>query len=143
MKAPKKPDAARSALMARVRQKGTAAELVVGDVLRSLGAHYRLNVRRLPGSPDFANRRRKWVVFVHGCFWHHHDGCVRATVPKTNRAFWRSKFAANRERDRRAVRALRRDGFVVVTIWECEVGAVDRLRRRLSKVLEPRGVDVR
>jgi DNA mismatch endonuclease, patch repair protein len=76
-------------------------------------------------------------VFVNGCFWHRHTGCSRATVPKANRAFWVEKFAANRARDARAVRALRRAGFRVAIIWECEV---DRAESRLLQVLEARGV---
>ncbi len=85
MRAPKPSDPGRSALMGRVRQKGTEAELAVGRALRALGAAYRLNVETLPGSPDFANRKRGWAIFVNGCYWHHHRGCKRATVPKTIR----------------------------------------------------------
>ena len=129
--------------MSRVRQRGTAAEIAVAVVLRSLGYRYRLNVRALPGSPDFANRRRKWAIFVHGCFWHHHSGCARATIPKANRAFWREKFEANHKRDAKAVRALRKAGFRVVIIWECETERHKSLENRLSKVLKPRRVDIR
>lgn len=134
---------ARSILMSRVRQKGTGGELRVGGVLRQLGLAYRRNVRKLPGSPDFANRSRKWAVFVNGCFWHQHSGCVRATMPKTNRTFWETKFAANRLRDLRASRSLRRQGYCVVTVWECETEDDERLRRKLSKILESRRVDMR
>jgi DNA mismatch endonuclease Vsr len=129
--------------MARVRQRGTAAELIVARSLRSLGASYRVNVRKLAGSPDFANRTRKWAVFVHGCFWHHHVGCKRATVPKSNNKFWREKFLANRMRDRRAVLNLRRSGYQVAVIWECEIGDDDLVCMKLLQVLEPSGVDVR
>ncbi|HEX4556000.1 MAG TPA: very short patch repair endonuclease [Xanthobacteraceae bacterium] len=143
MKAPKPADPARSALMARVRQKGTAAELVVATSLRSLGASYRVNVRKLPGSPDFANRTRKWAVFVHGCFWHQHARCKRATVPKSNRKFWQEKFASNRQRDQRAIRKLRRSGYRVAVVWECETSDDDLIRAKLSQILESRRVDVR
>ncbi len=142
MRSPKPDDPKRSALMARVRQKGTAAELAVTSVLRALGHSYRLNVRALPGSPDFANRKRGWAVFVHGCFWHHHTSCERATIPKTNREFWREKFAANRKRDAKAIRTLRSSGLRVGVVWECEVESGETLRRRLSKILEARRVDV-
>ncbi len=98
------PDAARSALMGRVRQRDTRPEQAVALALRSLGIAYRKNVRGLPGSPDFANKSGKWAVFVHGCFWHRHTGCRRATTPKANREFWLTKFAANRTRDARAIR---------------------------------------
>ncbi len=139
---PEPSDPRRSALMAGVRQKGTSAELTVAGILRSLGHAYRLNVRGLPGSPDFANRRRKWAVFVQGCFWHHHTNCRRATLPKTNAEFWRTKFTANRARDARAIRVLRAMGFRVVTIWECDVAKPDVLAQRLSEILEPRRVNV-
>ncbi|XBY45108.1 very short patch repair endonuclease [Methyloraptor flagellatus] len=135
MKAPKPDDPRRSALMARVRQRGTAPELAVAAILRSLGLAYRLNVRSLPGSPDFANKHRRWAIFVMGCYWHHHTACRSATVPKTNEAFWRGKFAANRLRDARAVRSLRAAGYRVLLVWECEVDAPDDLRRRLQRSL--------
>jgi DNA mismatch endonuclease Vsr len=143
MRPPKPADTKRSELMARVRQRGTAAELEVAALLRELGHNYRLNVRSLPGSPDFANRTRKWAIFVQGCFWHQHTGCVRATIPKTNETFWCAKFEANRRRDARAIRSLRREGFRVVTIWECQTERLGPLRARLSKVLEPRSVNMR
>jgi DNA mismatch endonuclease Vsr len=143
MKARKPIDPFRSALMARVRQKGTAAELVVGAVLRSLGASYRVDVRALPGSPDFANRTRKWAVFVHGCFWHYHARCKRATVPKTNSAFWREKFVDNRKRDKRAILNLRRSGYRVAVVWECEISNDALVRAKLSQILESGDVDMR
>ena len=124
--------------MARIRQKGTKIETIVATVLRDLGAHYRKNVKKLPGSPDFANRSRRWAVFVNGCFWHHHEGCPRATVPKSNRKFWITKFRDNKSRDARCIGRLRRAGFRVVVIWECQE---NRVRGKLTKILEPRGVD--
>jgi len=136
-----KPDPKRSALMARVRQRGTAPELVVASILRNLGLAYRLNARGLAGSPDFSNRRRGWAIYVHGCFWHQHTGCKHATMPKANEAFWRDKFTTNRRRDAKAIKTLRRDGFRVVMVWECETRAVERLKARLAKALaDSRGV---
>ena len=142
MKTPKPPDSMRSALMSRVRQKGTSAELAVGAALRSLGLSYRLNVRALPGSPDFANRSAKWGVFVHGCFWHHHTNCKRATVPKTNEHFWRTKFAANRVRDAKAIRSMRGSGFRLAVIWECETENPITLHAKLLHILEPRRINM-
>jgi DNA mismatch endonuclease (patch repair protein) len=132
------PDPRRSALMARVRQRGTAPELVVASLLRGLGIGYRRQVRMLAGAPDFANAKRGWAIYVHGCFWHQHTGCARATMPKANEAFWREKFAANRRRDARAIRSLRRGGLRVVVIWECETRDPESLTKRLSKVLSAR-----
>jgi DNA mismatch endonuclease (patch repair protein) len=135
-------DPARSELMRRIRRKGTATELAVAAELKARKASYRLNVRSLPGSPDFANKRRQWAIFVHGCFWHHHTGCRRATVPKSNVDFWLEKFRRNRERDASAIHALRGLGFHVGVIWECEVGDAERLSELLAEILEPRRVDV-
>ena len=107
--------------MARVRQSGTAPELVVRQLLRSMDIAYRIGGKGLPGRPDLCNRRRGWAIFVHGCYWHQHTGCSRATTPKNNASFWAEKFVANRRRDARAVRDLRRMGLRVLIVWECEV----------------------
>jgi DNA mismatch endonuclease (patch repair protein) len=118
--------------MQRVRQRGTPAERIVAGVCRELGLRYRLNVRSLAGSPDLANKARRWAIFVHGCFWHQHQGCPKATMPKRNAAFWREKFEANRRRDAAKIEALRSAGFSVAVVWECETADLERLRRRLQ-----------
>lgn len=134
MTAPKlETDPARSALMRRVRQRRTEPEDVVAYALRQVGIRYRRNVRSLPGSPDFANKRRKWAIFVNGCFWHHHTNCTRGTLPKRNAGFWREKFALNRDRDARKVKLLRRDGYKVLIVWECEIKQIDQLYERLRE----------
>ncbi|MDQ3032731.1 MAG: very short patch repair endonuclease [Myxococcota bacterium] len=107
--------------MGGIRQRGTAPELEVRRLLREAGRHFRTSNRDLPGSPDAANRRWRWAIFVHGCYWHRHSGCAKATIPKRNAAFWLAKFAANVERDRRSVRELRARGYHVLTIWECQL----------------------
>lgn len=131
-------NAATSLRMAGIRQKGTKIEKSVAIALRDLGLNHRKNVRSLVGSPDFANKSRRWAVFVHGCFWHHHPGCHRATLPKSNTSFWKAKFRDNQRRDARAIRALRRQGYRVVIIWECQEKLI---RKKLSKILESRGID--
>lgn len=125
-------DDATSARMARVRQKATSPELLVGKALRALGLRYRSKNRDLEGSPDFANRKARWAVFVHGCFWHRH-GCSATTTPGRNREFWEAKFARNRARDQRAAEALAARGFRVLVIWECETKRVqpEELAQRL------------
>jgi len=133
-------EVSRSALMARVRQRGTKPELLTGAALRSLGLRYRKNVRGLPGTPDFANRSAKWAVFVHGCFWHRHPNCKRTTTPKSNIDFWLAKFEANQSRDERAEAELRSLGFSVIVIWECEAGT-EAASRKLQ-ILEACRVDV-
>lgn len=118
---PLRTDRATSERLGRVRQRDTQPELAVRKEIRRLGLAYRTRNRDLPGSPDIANRRRRWAVFVHGCFWHAHRGCPKATVPRRNRDFWVAKFRANRARDSRAERELRKLGFTTVVIWECEI----------------------
>lgn len=90
-------------------------------LLHRLGFRFRVGGRGLPGRPDVANVSRGWAVLVHGCYWHHHARCRRATVPARNRAFWLAKFEANRARDRRVLRQLRAMGIKPVVVWECEV----------------------
>lgn len=121
----------RSRRMAAIRQHGTEPELAVRASLSRLGIRYRLNVRSLPGRPDIANGTRKLAVFVHGCFWHRHEGCRKTTTPTRNREFWEAKFAANRARDRRAVQQLETAGYRVCVIWECETMDEERLETRL------------
>lgn len=134
---PKPSDPSVSKRLAKQKQKNTEPELVVRRLLHQLGHRFRLSNRDLPGSPDIANRSKKWAVFVHGCYWHAHEGCPRATVPKSNRQWWLEKFAANRERDRRKETQLRDLGFRVVVVWECELAyeaaLVARLRDELAR----------
>lgn len=129
-------DPHRSALMKRVRRSGTAAEIAVAEACCALGLHYRRNVGLLPGTPDLANKCRQWAVFAHGCFWHHHAGCRRATIPKRNAEFWSGKLAANRVRDEKKVEALKTLGYRVVVVWECETENPSSLRRRISDLRE-------
>ena len=126
-------DPQRSALMSRVRQKGTAPELGVRAQLSGLGAHYRLNVRSLPGSPDIANKGARKAIFVHGCFWHRHEGCARTTTPKRNREFWVKKFLRNQQRDATKTVALEELGYDVLIVWECELVNPRELKRKLSR----------
>jgi DNA mismatch endonuclease, patch repair protein len=130
-------DEATSRRMAGIRQKHTTPELTVRRALTRLGLRYRVDNRDLTGSPDVANRFRRWVVFVHGCYWHRHTGCARTTTPSRNREFWVSKFDANVERDARSVRALSAQGFTIAVVWECETEVEDDrlddlIRRRLG-----------
>lgn len=124
------------ARMKRIRRANTRPELAVRAVLRDLRIGYRTCVRTIPGTPDIANQKRGWAIFVHGCFWHGHRSCKLFTVPKTNTSFWMNKIAANRARDARKVRQVRALGFRVLTIWQCETRNVAALRRRLANELE-------
>ena len=123
----------RSARMALIRGKNTKPELVVRRLVHSLGYRYRLHRRDLPGTPDLVFPSRGKEIFVHGCFWHRHRAasCPLARLPKSRPEFWTSKLEANAKRDTRSVRELRRMGWQVMTIWECQLrGArlVDRIR---------------
>lgn len=122
----------RSELMSRVRQKGTANEIIVRQALHSVGGRFRVNRRNLPGSPDISSERRRKAIFVNGCFWHAHRGCPKATVPKSNAEFWRDKLAANVNRDSRKIAELRRLRFDVLVVWECELSVPAKLRERLN-----------
>lgn len=120
--------------LGKIRQSNTRAEQLVRRALFATGLRYRASNRDLPGSPDVANRSRNWAVFVHGCFWHGHAGCPRATVPKRNREFWVAKFTANRRRDARVRRQLRALGYTVFVVWECEALDANRLQRRARAI---------
>ena len=109
----------RSKIMSKVGQKATGPEMKLRRALHKLGFRYRVNVRKLPGSPDLVFPKYKAVIFVHGCFWHRHEGCKYATTPKSRIEFWEAKFKANVERDRRNVEALLNDGWRVMVVWEC------------------------
>lgn len=128
--------AQRSRRMASVRSKDTKPELLVRRLVHSLGYRYRLHGKLLPGRPDMVFAGRHTVIFVHGCFWHRHAGCPKATMPKANANFWRAKFRANRKRDRRIESELASAGWDVVVVWECETTQPTILKRRLIRELE-------
>ncbi|WP_448115501.1 very short patch repair endonuclease [Mesorhizobium amorphae] len=111
----------RSELMSRIRGKNTIPEIVVRRFLHAKGLRYRLHDKRLPGTPDLVFASRKIVVFVHGCFWHGHEGCRRAALPSTRTEFWADKISANVKRDLRAEEALKRTGWQVFILWQCEI----------------------
>lgn len=119
--------------MRSVGRSHTPAELAVAAALRRLKVRFRRLDRELPGSPDLVVADLRWAIFVHGCFWHRHKGCRKATMPKSNIAFWVEKFGANARRDQRVVRALQRRGFRVSIIWECETLSPHSMQRRLER----------
>lgn len=105
--------------MAGIRNRDTKPEVVVRKALFAAGFRFRLHRKDLPGSPDVILPGRRIAVFVHGCFWHAHAGCRYAKIPATRQEFWKSKLAANVERDRRACEALLSAGWRVLLVWEC------------------------
>ncbi len=133
-----RPTQSTSDRMRSVRRRDTAPELAVRKLLHRLGARYRVCPRDLPGRPDVANKSRRWCIFVHGCFWHGHEGCHLARLPKTNRAWWRSKLAANRARDARKEQAMKDLGFRVEVVWQCELVCKRQLIERLRRLVRYR-----
>ncbi len=123
--------ARRSWNMSRIRGRNTRPERRVRSVLHRLGFRFSLRRIDLPGRPDIVLVRYGVVVFVHGCFWHRHKRCRNSVVPKTRRGFWLAKLNGNVERDGRNVRALKRLGWKVITVWECEIDDEVRLSRML------------
>lgn len=122
--------ATRSRIMSRVKGRNTGPELTLRRSLHARGLRYKLHDSALPGRPDLVFPRYRAVCFVHGCFWHRHDGCPRATTPATNRTRWQRKFAANVRRDRRQRTALLENNWRVGIIWECALqpkGCVDQV----------------
>jgi DNA mismatch endonuclease (patch repair protein) len=119
-----------------VRQHGTAPEEIVQEILTRLNQRYWTNVRGMPGSPDIVSLQHSCAVFVHGCYWHRHPRCKASSTPAQNFEFWREKFIANVKRDRRKTRELRKLGYRVMTVWECQTKSAskrERLERRLDR----------
>jgi DNA mismatch endonuclease (patch repair protein) len=110
---------ARSALMARIRGKHTKPELVVRRMAHEMGLRFRLHRKDLPGTPDLVFPSRKIAAFIHGCFWHRHPGCSRASGTQSRRDYWQAKFDRNVARDLEVKCRLEALGWKVVTIWEC------------------------
>ena len=109
----------RSAVMSKIRSKDTKPEWLVRRYLYSRGYRYRKNVKGLPGTPDIVLRKYGVVIFIHGCFWHGHE--VDGTIPHTNTEFWKKKIEGNRLRDERNKDALKKMGWKIITIWECQL----------------------
>lgn len=125
----------RSALMAKIRSKNTKPELFVRRLAHRLGFRFRLHKADLPGRPDLVFARLRKVVFVNGCFWHAHQCPHGKRIPAANRDYWIRKRRRNSRRDRMALMRLQNDGWVALTIWECELAEPERLARRLWQFL--------
>jgi DNA mismatch endonuclease, patch repair protein len=126
----------RSEIMGRVRSRDTKPEMTVRRVVHAMGYRYRLHAKNLPGKPDLVFRARRKVIFVHGCFWHRHPQCALARLPKSRKDFWLPKLEANRQRDEKNECALRTAGWDVLVVWECEVGDIALLRKRIRGFLD-------
>ena len=124
----------RSWNMSRIKGKDTKIEVMVRQYLFQRGFRFRKNDKRYPGKPDVVLPKYKTVIFVHGCFWHRHEGCKLTTTPKTRTEFWEEKFKKNVENDKKHYAQLKELGWNVVVIWECELEK--DFEARMEKVIE-------
>ena len=130
----------RSKLMAKIRGKNTRPELAVRSLLHRAGYRFSLHRKDLPGRPDIVLRKYHTVVFVHGCFWHRHKNCKIASMPKSNVAFWQAKFDRNVANDKKHTRQLRKMGWHVLTVWECELKKPDKVLAKLQRNLTTKDI---
>ncbi len=128
---------ARSENMRCIRSKGMKPEIAVRKAVYQLGYRYRLHAPHLPGKPDLVFRNREKVIFVNGCFWHFHESkkCGIARMPKSNIKYWKAKLSRNRERDRKNLLALKKLGWKVLVIWECQIKKAHSLTKHITTFL--------
>jgi DNA mismatch endonuclease (patch repair protein) len=120
--------------MSRVRGKNTSPEMRVRRAAHAMGLRFRVHRKDLPGKPDLVFAKHKVAMFVHGCFWHRHSGCAKASIPKSRTEFWQRKFDTNVARDERVQAELQALGWRVVTLWQCETKSDDELRSKLNRI---------
>lgn len=126
----------RSKIMRAVRRRDTTPEMAVRRFLHSRGFRFRVHNDKLSGSPDIVLKKYRTAIFVHGCFWHRHLGCKKASTPKTRAEFWRAKFERNIARDAACEHQLRNDGWDVIVVWECETKTEDGIAGVLRELLK-------
>ena len=126
----------RSWNMSRIKSKDTKPELIVRSLLHHLGYRFRLHSKKLPGKPDIVLAKHKTAIFVHGCFWHRHEGCSRATIPKSNQEYWIAKFERNVQRFNEVSKQIQVLGWNVVVVWECEVKDIETLTKKVCNLLK-------
>ena len=125
--------------MSHIRQSNTKLEVILRRALWHFGFRYRVNDKRLPGTPDIVLPKYHTVIFIHGCFWHGHKGCRFYTIPKTNTEFWTAKVARNQERDQDVWRRLEAMGWFVIVVWECELKKTvfdDTVERVVAEIIK-------
>lgn len=128
-------EATRSRMMAGIRGRDTGPEIRLRKALHGRGLRYRLHAGKLPGRPDIVLPRHRAVVFVHGCFWHRHEGCRYATTPATRPGFWQTKFAENVQRDARVRAELAAAGWRIATVWECALRKPEDVTKTAEAIL--------
>ena len=129
--------------MSHIRSRNTKPEVLLRKELHRLGYRFRINVRKLPGTPDIVLAKYRTCIFVNGCFWHGHQGCSKFVMPKTRTDFWREKIARNRERDLKSISMLESEDWKVITVWECELAndAIDGTVSSICSLLEQNRID--
>lgn len=127
----------RSHVMSRIRSKNTNPEKSVRSLLHKMGFRFRLHVKDLPGQPDIVLPKHKTIIFVHGCFWHLHEGCRDGTIPKTQHEKWKAKLERNVERDKSHMMRLRISGWKAIVVWECEIEkSIGKVERKIARFLK-------
>jgi DNA mismatch endonuclease (patch repair protein) len=121
--------------MSRIRNKNTKPEITVRKTLTKLGFRYRLHVSKLPGKPDIVISKAKKIIFINGCFWHQHKNCTRQAMPKANIEYWKPKLHRNIEKQEQDIKSLKKSGWRVYKIWECQTKNEQKLTQKLLKIL--------
>ena len=125
----------RSWNMARIKGKNTKPEIMIRSMLHRQGYRFRIHVKKLPGCPDIVMAKYKTVIFVHGCFWHRHPGCKYAYTPKTRQTFWNDKFRKTVENDKKVIEKLKKSGWQILIIWECELSDMASIESKIADSL--------
>jgi DNA mismatch endonuclease (patch repair protein) len=125
----------RSLVMARIKGSNTRPEMMVRSIVHRMGFRFRIHRKDLPGRPDIVLPKHRKVIFVHGCFWHGHEGCPRSARPSSNQGFWDNKLSGNVERDKRNLFELEKLGWKTLVLWTCEVKDRQRLQEVLNRFL--------
>lgn len=133
----------RSKVMAKIRSKNTKPEITLRKALYKKGIRYRVNYKKIPGTPDIVLTKYRTAIFINGCFWHGHENCKIAHIPKTNTTYWENKINKNKERDKNTTLQLLAMGWKVLTIWECEINnsnmenLILNIRTIMNKITTP------
>jgi DNA mismatch endonuclease, patch repair protein len=125
----------RSLVMSAVPLKNTKPEIALRRYLHAKGLRFRNNDKRLPGSPDIVLKKYSTVIFVNGCFWHGHSHCRYARLPSTNTEFWSKKIASNKKRDSKKIRELKKAGWKVLVVWQCDLKKEKEFERIFNRVV--------
>lgn len=120
--------------MASVKSKNTTPEIIIRSFLYKNGYRYRIHSKDLPGKPDIVLNKYNLVIFVNGCFWHGHKNCIRSKLPETNKTYWQEKITSNIKRDKRNVYKLKKMGYRVFIIWECNFKNIEKLKIKILKL---------